>query len=234
MAGIFNLFLCPLVTGATINLNEEIGIDTYKDYWKNIEAQKITLAYLSPTMAQALVSFSKLGIKPSKRTVLPKFISTGSFLYDSTSKSFAKNFNRRLIKCYGVTEVGGSITILDKNSNKKNCVGKLSKGIGVIISENNEVLIKSNYMFDGYLNKSNKIVPFKKKYFNTGDLGKFINNYLFIFGRNKEIIKKGGEQVFLLKIEDVALSHKNIKDAVQYNKFIFLRLYVQITITNQK
>ena len=58
MAGFFNMFLCPLAKGSSIFFDKEIGVDSYLGYWDILKKNKITLSYLSPTMAQALISFS--------------------------------------------------------------------------------------------------------------------------------------------------------------------------------
>ena len=58
MAGFFNMFLCAIVSGSSIHFGEEIGVNTYLKYWRFLIKNKITKAYLSPTMAQALISYS--------------------------------------------------------------------------------------------------------------------------------------------------------------------------------
>lgn len=213
MAGIFNMFLCPFVSGGKIFFDEEIGINSYLNYWKDLKKNKISIAYLSPTMAHALISYSKYS-KSKVKNIKTRIISTGSYLYNSTKNNFKKMFSKDLINCYGITEVGGSIS-LAKNKNKDpGSIGELSRGVNLKISKNNEILITSKYMFEGYLEDKAKKKKFNNSFFNSGDLGIKKNKDYILTGRSKEIIKKGGEAVSLLKIEDIALNCKIVKDVI--------------------
>ena len=211
MAGFFNMFLCPLISGCTIYFDEEIGINTYLKYWQQIKKNKISLAYLSPTMSKALINYSKYN-KFSYKNNKIRIISTGSYLYQSIYKEFKDIFNIRLLNCYGVTEIGASIGLTNKNLH--NSIGSLSKGISIKLSKKNEILVNSKYLFEGYVLNNNVIKKFRSKFFNTHDLAIKKNSDYFIIGRNKEIIKKGGEQVSLLKIEDAALYFQGIKEVL--------------------
>ena len=214
MAGFFNMFLCSLVKGCTIVLDDEIGKNNYLKYWSTLKKSKIDFAYLSPTMAQALIAYSTYEKNIRKNSITTSIISTGSFLYRSTFLKFKDIFGINLIKCYGITEVGGSITLEKRKNITNNSVGKISSGIKIKISKDREILVKANFMFEGYLENSRDFKKFSSDYFATGDLGEFKNGLLYINGRNKEIIKKGGEQVSLIRIEDTALGFDDVKDVI--------------------
>tara|TARA_B100000242_G_scaffold273935_1_gene227923 strand:+ start:21 stop:890 length:870 start_codon:yes stop_codon:yes gene_type:complete len=212
MAGFFNMFLCPLVSGSSIFFGDEIGVETYLKYWKFLHKNKITKSYLSPTMAQALINYSHYNKTKKNSNIQTNIFSTGAFLYKNIFKNFKKIFGISLKNCYGITEVGGSFSV--SNKNESNLIGKLSKGVTIKLSKKNEIMIRSKFFFEGYLTEKGKIKKFDKKYFISGDLGKKNKSHYYIIGRNKEIIKKGGEQISLLKIEDVALTFEKIKDAI--------------------
>jgi len=214
MAGFFNMFLCPLVSGSTIYYDDEININSYLEYWNKIKKKKINIAYLSPTMAQSLISYSNYQRFNKKNLGLINIISTGSYLYSSTAKRFKELFGVDLINCYGVTEIGGSISLEQKPFSENKPLGKIYKGIKIKISTNKEILVKSDCMFEGYLENHVNFKKFTDEYFNTGDLGENKNGNIYIKGRNKEIIKKGGEQVSLLKIEDIALGFNETKEVI--------------------
>ena len=164
-------------------------------------------------MAHALISYSSYK-NANIKNIKTRIISTGSYLYSSTQSSFKKTFSVDLVNCYGVTEAGGSISLIKKKFDETGKVGKLSNGTKLKLSENDEILIKSKYMFEGYLESYSNFKKFKNTYFNSGDLGKFKSGEFIITGRDKEIIKKGGEAVSLLKIEDIALGCKGVKDVI--------------------
>ena len=214
MAGFFNMFLCPLVSGSTIYFDEEININSYLKYWNEIKKKGIDVAYLSPTMAQSLISYSNYQRFNKKNLGPINIISTGSYLYSSTAKKFKELFGLDLINCYGVTEIGGSISLEQKPFTRDKPLGKIHKGVKIKISINKEILVKSDYMFEGYLENKINLKKFSSEYFNTGDLGEKKNGKIYIKGRNKEIIKKGGEQVSLLKVEDIALEFNETKEVI--------------------
>ena len=67
-------------------------------------------------------------------------------------------------------------------------------------------------MFKNYLNKDSKDF-FKNNFYLTGDLGKLDpENFLFITGRSKNIIIKGGINISPKKIEDLVFDFKFIDD----------------------
>ena len=185
MAGIFNMFLCPLVSGSSIYFDDEIGINNYINYWADLKKNKISLAYLSPTMAHAIVSYAKYERFESKNK-FTKIFSTGSFLYNSTKSKFYKMFSKNLINCYGVTEVGGSISLNVNKNDDGGSIGNLSKGVKIKLSNKKEILIKSKYAFEGYMKDHLNIEKkSKKNYFETGDLAIKQKNKIIITGRSK-------------------------------------------------
>ena len=72
---------------------------------------------------------------------------------------------------------------------------------------------------DGYLTK-NGIEKIKeiKGYFDTGDTGKYSKGLLFISGRKRNIIKKGGELIYLDLIENITLNILNVDEVAAIGK----------------
>jgi acyl-CoA synthetase (AMP-forming)/AMP-acid ligase II len=49
-------------------------------------------------------------------------------------------------------------------------------------------------------------------HYHTGDLGYLKDGYLFISGRDKELINVAGNKVFPSEVEDLLLQHENVKE----------------------
>ena len=207
-ASVFNMFLCAMLNKASIVLEEKISSSNYYNYWEIIKKNKINIAYLTPTMSIALINYKRFQNKIKYNFKNLKIISTGAYLYPYLKKKFFEEFKLNLLDCFGATEIGASVTILD---NKKKF--KISNGVKFII-KNNKLGFSSKYMFDGYQINKNKIVGYKNKTYFTGDIAKKYKNSFDIIGRENEIIKKGGTQVSLIKIENQILEHKNIVDVI--------------------
>ena len=58
----------------------------------------------------------------------------------------------------------------------------------------------------------------KHGYFETGDVGEYKNGILFINGRTKDLIKKGGEIVSLNYIENISMKFKNVIESSAVGK----------------
>ena len=103
-------------------------------------------------------------------------------------------------------------------TNKENSVG-ISIGNEFKIHEN-EILVKGPSVFSGYLNapEINKEI-FIGDWFRTGDLGKIdADGFIYIIGRIKEMINRGGEKISPYEVEEYLEKHPHVKQAVVFPK----------------
>ena len=215
MTGIFNLFFVPLVLGSTIVFRHEFKAFLLKDIFLSTKKFGVTQLYLSPTMCSTALNFKSDLLKNFKFTKKINIISTANILYPSIFKNFLKIFNKKIKRCYGLTELGGSLTINLSSSDKADfCVGKFSGDIRVkckgTIKRPSEIFIKSKYIMDRCINYNYK----KDEYYKTGDIGYLHNQKLFILGRTGDNIKKGGEFISVTEIENLVLSINGIKNSM--------------------
>jgi oxalate---CoA ligase len=78
-----------------------------------------------------------------------------------------------------------------------------------------EVVIRGPGVMAGYVaNPTATAEAFIGDWFRTGDRGVFRDGYLFLEGRLKEMIIRGGENIAPAEIEQVLLSHPAVRDAV--------------------
>jgi acyl-CoA synthetase (AMP-forming)/AMP-acid ligase II len=78
--------------------------------------------------------------------------------------------------------------------------------------------------FGGYLNNmtanESSFISLrgKKGWFNTGDCGYIDSDgYIFLTGRSKEIINRGGETISPFEIEEVVVQHPHIKETLTFS-----------------
>ena len=79
--------------------------------------------------------------------------------------------------------------------------------------------IKGPNVFKGYLNKldQTKEAFTKDGYFITGDIGYFDDDgYLYISGRNKDLIISGGYNIYPKEIEDVINENENVIESAVF------------------
>ena len=135
----------------------------------------------------------------------------------------AKTIGLNIYNSYGSTEMSSQITCSAKNDSLKHLKtsGKLLKYREIKISNENEILVKGNTLFSGYVKKgkSKNIEVFnmidKEGWFKTGDLG-FLDDegYLNVSGRKDLMFVCNGENIFPEEIEDALKDIKEIEDAV--------------------
>ena len=78
-----------------------------------------------------------------------------------------------------------------------------------------EVVIRGPGVMSGYANNPAATAEaFLGDWFRTGDRGVLRDGYLFLEGRIKEMIIRGGENIAPAEIEEVLLSHPAVRDAV--------------------
>jgi acyl-CoA synthetase (AMP-forming)/AMP-acid ligase II len=78
-----------------------------------------------------------------------------------------------------------------------------------------EVVIRGPGVMSGYVaNPAATAEAFYGDWFRTGDLGVLRDGYLYLEGRIKEMIIRGGENISPIEIEQVLLAHPAVRDAV--------------------
>ena len=95
---------------------------------------------------------------------------------------------------------------------------KEDDGVLLQSGERGEVMIKGKTVLSGYENNPEANTgAFTDGWFRTGDQGYLDDEgYLFLTGRLKEIINRGGEKVSPLEIDAVLLRHPAVAQAVAF------------------
>jgi acyl-CoA synthetase (AMP-forming)/AMP-acid ligase II len=227
-AGLLNTFFSALLSGSMIILSEKISAYNIVNFWKNFEKEEINSFHLTPEIANTLTKLS-IGKDLIERIINLQIVSTGSYLHPNIIDKFEKIYKKRLLSCYGLTELGGPLTIQNwENTYIEGSVGYHSKEIKIKIlkkSSDKQILIKSPYLMSFFINEKGKKLKPKliNGYFNTGDIGEYKKKELFIFGRRKDIVKKGAEIVSIPNIENIFLKSKLIEEVSGLSDFDEIR-----------
>jgi long-chain acyl-CoA synthetase len=110
-----------------------------------------------------------------------------------------------LVEGYGLTE-GGVTSLNPLDRPKPGSIGKPLAGVEFRFSEDNEILIKSPSLFDGYLNDpATTAEVLRDGWLHTGDLGhQDEEGYVFITGRKKElIVSSTGKKIYPSRVESL-------------------------------
>lgn len=247
MAGILDTFFSCIFSGSTITLGKRFSVLQIKKFWEISIKNNCNILFLTPSILTFICSIYRTPTYIIKQHVkkCKSIIATGDYLYKETRVKFYKIFKKKIFALYGLTELGGPIT-LECNKNKliDFSAGKSSKEIKIKInkSKGNIILIKSPYLMSGYITKTGLKKPILENgFYNTGDIGYLVKNNLFVTGRKRKITKKGGELISLSLIEKISLDYKNIKKAQTFVKKnliageeIFLKIEFKKKINTEK
>jgi len=156
-----------------------------------------------------------------------KYIEFGSSAMSISDKKELTNVlpNTRICMHYGLTEVAANIFIeFNESKTKLESIGKPSPNVDVKILDNEgkecatgdigEISVKGDIQTPGYW-KDDELT--KKAiidgWFKTGDLGfKDADGFVFLSGRNDDVMNIGGKKVFPGEIEVSLGKHPHIKD----------------------
>jgi O-succinylbenzoic acid--CoA ligase len=125
-------------------------------------------------------------------------------------------------RVYGSSETASMVTAISANEilSKPQSVGKPLNNVKIKISDDSEILIKSNSLFTKYLGDeketSSKLI---NAFYHSGDLG-FVDDdgYLFIEARRNDLIVTGGENVNPIEVEKAILHIVGIRDVCVFAK----------------
>ena len=163
------------------------------------------------------------------RTALRLIRSASAPLPPATAESLERIFGVPVIETYGMTETASQIAgnPLPPAQRKRGSVGKptvkklaIAGPDGAILPPLavGEVVVQGPSVFTGYENnpEANR-EAFRDGWFRTGDQG-FLDEegYLFLTGRLRETINRGGEKIAPREIDEVLLGHPAVRDAAAF------------------
>lgn len=200
MAGVLNTIFLPYIMGGKIVLMERFSMKSAFCFWKMVERYQVNTFWLSPTMLRIL---DILDAKGSMQEYLHKVdakVSVGTAPLDNILRlKIEQKYNIKIYQSYGLSETLFVSTEMPGVSRSNNSSGKLLSGVQTDFTSDNELLISVPWMFQGYVNSDIN----ENKFYNSGDIAKIINEELFINGRKKELIIKGGFNINPRNIENI-------------------------------
>ena len=142
-------------------------------------------------------------------------------------ESYEETFGTPILQAFGMTEAAHQALSnpLPPRDRKPGSVG-LPTGVAVTILEDDgtelppgregELALKGANVTKGYLNNPEATRDaFTNGWFRTGDLArKDEDGYVYLLGRIKELINRGGEKISPLEVDDVLAAHPKIAEAV--------------------
>ena len=166
---------------------------------------------------------------------LKAFVSGGGAL-DKEVGSFLNSIGLPTLQGYGLTETSPVVSCNPINDIRVETVGPPFKGNIVKIADDGEILIKGENVMLGYWkNKDETDKVLRDGWLHTGDIGEFVNNFLKITDRKKDIIiTPGGDNISPIKIENDLTKSIFIEQALVYGDYKPYLVSLIVLSSNQK
>lgn len=182
-----------------------------------------------PTMHQAILERAGDAADVIVEAPLRFARSSSSSLAPQVMAALEKTFEVPVVEAYGMTEAAHQMASnpLPPAERKPGSVGRsagpevaIMDGEGNLLptGEEGEIVIRGDSVFAGYAaNAEANAVAFDRGWFRTGDLGRIDpEGYVFISGRLKEIINRGGETISPREIDEALLDHTAVSAALAF------------------
>ncbi len=226
IGGVLDVLAAPLTVGGSVACPSRFSAP---EFFRGLESFRPTWTQAVPTMLQEILGHAMDHPAIVERHSLRFVRSVSAPLPVSVMEEFERVFRVPVIEIFGMTETAGVITSnpLPPGRRKAGSVG-LPAGPEVGIrdeagnvrrgGEVGEVVVRGESVTSGYEDApADNAELFSGGWMRTGDQGFFDEDgYLFITGRLKEIINRGGEKISPREIDAIVLGHPAVADAATF------------------
>jgi long-chain acyl-CoA synthetase len=194
-----------------------------------IEADRCTVIGGVPTMLHALAQQDVTGRDLSALRVA---VSGGASLPEDVMRTFEDKFGIEVLEGYGMTETASSCSFNRPGDRKVLSIGKPMWGVQMRVADAQgrplppgrehvgEILIRGHNVMKGYLGRPEATAEtLRDGWLHSGDLG-FVDEdgFYFIVDRAKDLVIRGGYNVYPREIEEVLYAHPAIGEAAVIGK----------------
>jgi oxalate---CoA ligase len=221
--------LATLASGGSAYLPSTGGFSAHL-FWPDVVRLRVTWYTAVPTIHRILVNRASKEY-PSSTPVRLRFIrSCSAPLDEELAAAISATFRVPVISAYGMTEASHQVSSnpLPVNGSIKTSSVGLPTGVEIrIVAEDGkdtapggigEIWVRGATVTAGYLNNPHaNSASFVDGWFRSGDLGSVdADGYLYVRGRLKEIINRGGEKISPGDIDAVLLSNPKVLEAASF------------------
>jgi len=217
-----SFLLVTLLAGGTVICTKDF---IASDFFPLLKTFRPTQFSAGPALLQAVLREIKKVPPGELRNTSLRTIRTGSASRsDATHRELRDILGVAVIESYASSEAG---MIAINIPPREGSVGipfieylSIRDEDGTILNsgETGEIVVKGGTVFGGYENAPEENnAAFTEGWFRTGDMGYLDDDgYLFITGRKKELINKGGEKISPVEIDNALMTHPLVKDAMAF------------------
>ena len=223
--GLVGGLLSSLTAGASFIATPNTDPGCLLDWMREFRATWYTAV---PTFHQAILRHARERVETIESGLLRFVRSSSAPLAPTLMTQLEEVFKAPVLEAYGMTEAAHQVTSnpLPPRERKAGSVGLPSDtevafmdkaGNLLPAGSRGEVVIRGANVTTGYEPDESNNRSFTRGWLRTGDLGYFDSDgYLFLAGRLKEVINRGGEKISPREIDDALLEHPNVLEAAAF------------------
>lgn len=226
IGGLIDVLAAPLITGGSVICTSGFSVP---GFFQNMDAYRPTWTQTVPAMLQEILEHADEHKAVLGKHSLRLMRSVSSPLPVAAANRFEEMFRIPVIEIFGMTETSGQITSnhLPPAQRKPGSVGNVvacevrvvdEAGNSVPAGDKGEIVVCGDNVMHGYDEPEpvNRDAYFGD-WLRTGDLGYLDEDgYLFLVGRIKEIINRGGEKIAPAEVDEAIRRHPAVSDAAVF------------------
>src|SRR5262245_42196919 len=225
--GLVSGLVAALATGSSVVCTSGFDGAAFFGWLKEFQPTWYTAV---PAIHRAVLSAASGAKRTSHKCSLRAIRSASSTLPPDVTCQMEALFGVPVIDTYGMTEAASQIAANPLTRRKPGSVGQPAgaeiaimdgEGRRLPPGKRGEIALRGPTITRGYDNDAAATESaFREGWFRTGDLGYLDpDGYLFIVGRIKDIINRGGQKVAPAEVEQVLLSHPDVAEAAAFSIF---------------
>jgi acyl-CoA synthetase (AMP-forming)/AMP-acid ligase II len=225
--GLTATVLATLAAGASVVCTPGFDVNSFSAW---LTAFQPTWYSAVPTMHQAILAQAQHDRERLANCRLRFVRSSSASLAPRIFADLERAFETPVIEWYGMTETTSSPIACNPLPPRQRKAGSVGVPVGLDVAimdeggallprgQTGQVVVRGASVTAGY-DRDPKATEsaFADDWFKTGDLGYFDDDgYLFLVGRIREIINRGGEKVAPQEVDEVLLDHPSVAEAVTF------------------
>ncbi len=143
-------------------------------------------------------------------------VSGGAAMPVEVMRAFEQRFGCQVLEGYGLSETSPVASFNRRDRERKpGSIGLPVDGVEMTVLEDGEIAIRGHNVMKGYWRRAEDTAKAidADGWFRTGDIGRVDEDgYFFIVDRKKEMIIRGGFNVYPREIEEVAYTHPAVRE----------------------
>jgi long-chain acyl-CoA synthetase len=223
MGGFYNLLVLPFLSGASVVVDHVFDARSSLHFWDKAKNGRANALWFAPTVMSILLRMDRgrSGEEFCRNSVRHTFVGFAP-LSLKVKHEFESRYGVRVIENYGLSETLFVTARTSHAEGDAGYVGESLPGIELRIVDNDgkvappgaegEVQILTPDLMAGYLDAQGTLVKMDaNEWFSTGDAGRMDERgSLFITGRKKDVIIRGGVNISPAAIEEILVRARGV------------------------